>query len=157
MRTIWMIGGNSECDIVVSAPTVSGRHCELAFSIGEFTVTDLGSSNGTFVNGSRISELTVVKPADVITLGKTFAFPWSEVECRPGTVEYTIGRVAGNDIVIDDSRVSGRHARLLVRDSSYWLEDLGSSNGVFVNSIENRGADRCRCRTRTRSISARSR
>ncbi|MFI5385121.1 MAG: FHA domain-containing protein [Fimbriimonadales bacterium] len=50
--------------------------------------------------------------------------------------EITIGREAGNTIVCDgDSRVSRRHARLIPAGSSYQIEDLGSSNGTFVNGV----------------------
>jgi hypothetical protein len=50
-----------------------------------------------------------------------------------------IGRIAGNDIVLDDPRVSGQHARLtIVAGSHVLLEDLGSSNGTFLNSAEQR-------------------
>lgn len=47
--------------------------------------------------------------------------------------EYVIGRAPGSDVLIDDSLVSRRHARLLVNDTTALLEDLQSENGVFVN------------------------
>ena len=50
-----------------------------------------------------------------------------------------IGRIAGNDIVLDDPRVSSHHARLMiVAGSETLIEDVGSSNGTFLNSAENR-------------------
>jgi hypothetical protein len=45
----------------------------------------------------------------------------------------TIGRSAGNDIVVDDPQVSRRHARLDLRADTYILTDLGSANGTWVN------------------------
>jgi adenylate cyclase len=54
-----------------------------------------------------------------------------EIECRE---VMTIGREAGNDIVLDDPRVSRRHAMLYrTQDGSFYLADEGSSNGSFVN------------------------
>lgn len=47
-----------------------------------------------------------------------------------------IGRNATNDIQIDQSEVSNRHAVFEFRDGHYWLRDLGSSNGSFVNGCE---------------------
>jgi pSer/pThr/pTyr-binding forkhead associated (FHA) protein/ketosteroid isomerase-like protein len=47
--------------------------------------------------------------------------------------ELTIGRVAKNDIVIDDTEVSRNHARLISNGDGYIIEDLGSTNGTFVN------------------------
>jgi len=46
---------------------------------------------------------------------------------------HTIGREAGNDIIINDPQVSRHHARLTLQGSAYILEDLGSTNGTFVN------------------------
>ncbi len=44
-----------------------------------------------------------------------------------------IGRVPGQDIAIDIPALSRRHARLEVRSGSWWLQDLRSKNGTFVN------------------------
>ncbi|HKZ86573.1 MAG TPA: FHA domain-containing protein [Anaerolineae bacterium] len=46
---------------------------------------------------------------------------------------YTLGREAGNDIIINDPQISRHHARLTLQGGSYVLEDLGSTNGSFVN------------------------
>jgi pSer/pThr/pTyr-binding forkhead associated (FHA) protein len=45
----------------------------------------------------------------------------------------TIGRVTGNDIVIDNLAVSRQHARIRQDGADYWIEDLDSGNGVLVN------------------------
>lgn len=47
--------------------------------------------------------------------------------------EFTIGRDVANEIVISDSEVSRRHARIFLQGTNYVLEDLGSTNGTFVN------------------------
>lgn len=46
---------------------------------------------------------------------------------------YTIGREAGNEIVIEDAQVSRRHATLTRQGPAYLLEDIGSTNGTYVN------------------------
>jgi len=45
----------------------------------------------------------------------------------------TLGRAQGNSIVLNDSTVSSRHARIYWSDGQFYIEDLGSLNGVFVN------------------------
>ncbi len=45
----------------------------------------------------------------------------------------TIGRGLNNDIILEDSRVSRNHAQLRYRSRRFWLTDLGSTNGTFVN------------------------
>ncbi|HEU0121647.1 MAG TPA: FHA domain-containing protein [Bryobacteraceae bacterium] len=50
----------------------------------------------------------------------------------------TVGRAPDNNKVLDFPMVSWRHARLLERGGSVWAEDLQSTNGLFVNSPDNR-------------------
>jgi pSer/pThr/pTyr-binding forkhead associated (FHA) protein len=47
--------------------------------------------------------------------------------------ELFVGRDLNNDVVINDPEVSRRHARFLLQGNSYVLEDLGSTNGTFIN------------------------
>ena len=46
----------------------------------------------------------------------------------------TLGRMPGNDIIIDDSVVSGHHAKIITVQGKNYVEDLDSTNGTFVNS-----------------------
>jgi predicted component of type VI protein secretion system len=49
--------------------------------------------------------------------------------------EISIGRETTNTIVINDVQVSRRHARMELRGPTYVIQDLGSTNGTFVNGI----------------------
>lgn len=49
--------------------------------------------------------------------------------------ETTIGRVTGNDIVLTSNRVSKHHCAISVTDSEVVINDLGSSNGTFINGV----------------------
>ena len=62
----------------------------------------------------------------------------SQSDIQPGAVwllkpENTLGADPGNDLVLNDALVSGRHARLRWDGAGWWLEDLGSTNGTLVN------------------------
>lgn len=46
--------------------------------------------------------------------------------------ETTLGAEQDNDVILDDAYVSGRHARLKWDGSNWWIEDLGSRNGTFI-------------------------
>jgi len=50
--------------------------------------------------------------------------------------EMTIGRLPDNDIVIDYPAVSGRHCKITLVGETYFVEDLNSTNGVFVNAAK---------------------
>jgi hypothetical protein len=48
----------------------------------------------------------------------------------------TVGRAVNNDVSMpDDEYASGRHARFEPRRDGIWIEDIGSTNGTFVNGI----------------------
>ena len=60
-----------------------------------------------------------------------------------GNVPMTIGRAAENDLVLPgDQFASALHARLDPRPDGVWIEDLGSTNGTFINAVLLSGAVR---------------
>jgi DNA-binding winged helix-turn-helix (wHTH) protein len=62
-------GRGEECELVIDAETVSRRHARITVHDGSASIEDLGSTNGTSVNGERISALTVLLDGDEIALG----------------------------------------------------------------------------------------
>jgi pSer/pThr/pTyr-binding forkhead associated (FHA) protein len=69
-RGVTVIGRSSGCDIVLDDPNVSRRHAEVR-RLGEgYSLVDLGSTNGTEVNGQRVGETSLMN-GDVIGVGTT--------------------------------------------------------------------------------------
>ena len=64
-----LIGRSPECDVFLDDVTVSRRHAELVREANVFTIRDLGSLNGTFVNRRRI-ESAVLEDDDEVQVGK---------------------------------------------------------------------------------------
>ena len=62
-------GRDAECSLVIDATTVSRRHARITVAAGTATIADLDSTNGTFVDGKRISAVTQVAPGSEIALG----------------------------------------------------------------------------------------
>ncbi len=57
-----VVGRRPTCDICLDFDNVSGKHCVLRFMNGFWHVRDLGSSNGTFVNGTKMMSDQVLMP-----------------------------------------------------------------------------------------------
>ncbi|MGQ0636038.1 MAG: FHA domain-containing protein [Planctomycetaceae bacterium] len=66
----FLIGREQDCHLRPNSDLVSRHHC--VFTVDDFTVRlrDLGSTNGTFVNGDRIQGQVVLKPGDHVVVGK---------------------------------------------------------------------------------------
>ena len=64
------LGRDAGCAVLVQDRWASRRHARLDWD-GGLTVTDLGSTNGTRVNGARISGPCPLRTGDVLTLGRT--------------------------------------------------------------------------------------
>lgn len=72
-----LVGRAATSDVPIYDPTISRRHAEVVLAANGVRVRDLGSSNGTFLNGSRIDDAVAVD-GDVVTFGKV-AFHVREV------------------------------------------------------------------------------
>jgi hypothetical protein len=62
------IGRAAECDLRIDRASVSRKHARITWRRNRFVVVDLNSSNGTLVNGARVSE-AALEPGDILTVG----------------------------------------------------------------------------------------
>lgn len=63
------VGRQQGCQIRISSSQVSRKHCELFEKKGHLLVKDLGSSNGTLINGKKIEGQQVVEVGSILTIG----------------------------------------------------------------------------------------
>ena len=71
--SVTVIGRRQDCDLCVPLMVVSRRHCEISQDANRLHVRDLGSRNGTFLNGQQVDEADI-NPGDKIKVGAvTFA------------------------------------------------------------------------------------
>ena len=71
-----VVGRAKDCDVVLEHPSVSGRHASMRWDEGRILVEDLGSANGTFVDGQRITRVHI-RPGGDLVLGLA-RLPWSD-------------------------------------------------------------------------------
>jgi len=132
---------------------ISRRHTRIVLLDGNVVVTDLGSQNGTLVNGERIGEPTPIEVGSVVEMGRTkLTLEQVESEMR-GYARAIFSSESGDSYVVDLSevilgrgrhatvslqddsrRLSRRHARLDLCDGKVFVTDLESTNGVTVNA-----------------------
>lgn len=67
---VHVLGRATDCDIVLAESSISRRHAELEYATGKVRVRDLGSHNGTQVNGVAVEGWRQVGPGDQLTLGR---------------------------------------------------------------------------------------
>ena len=153
----WVIGRTEGCDIQVAEPTVSSRHCRLTRQGDGFTLEDLDSSNGTFVDGVRLApgEAVWVPNGALVTLGGHVQMPWPAaasgtpgrartIVSEPpshgtgGTKPITIGRAPDSDVQLDLPIIGWNHAIITQENGQYILEDRNSRNCTSIGQIGNR-------------------
>ncbi len=66
--SVTVVGRQQECDLCIPLMVVSRRHCEINQDGGVLRVRDLGSRNGTLVNGKKIAD-AVLNPGDTLQVG----------------------------------------------------------------------------------------
>ncbi len=73
----FLIGRGADCDLRLFSETVSRHHCMIRTHGEECSLMDLGSSNGTYLNGQRVRSQTSVKYGDELQVG-SFKFTFGE-------------------------------------------------------------------------------
>lgn len=152
-----LVGRSEDAHVVLGGAGVSRRHARLVAEGEGWVLTD-ESTNGSFVNGARVDGATRLHPGDVIAFGEEH-FRFGQVDAFSGgagapaslaRVEIaqgswarrthvidrpvcTIGRGAHNDLRVDDESVSPSHATLLLKGETWFLSDLRSGTGTWLD------------------------
>jgi ABC-type multidrug transport system ATPase subunit/pSer/pThr/pTyr-binding forkhead associated (FHA) protein len=145
------LGRNPGNEIRINFPGVSGQHLTMELVNDILTVTDLDSTNGTEINGQKIRPNTPMplRPGDIMRirdgLGNSIGMSLdtgAPVSLRTRSLgmlnlaqvtNIRIGRDPSNDLPLNHPTVSSQHARLERRGNVLYIQDLGSTNGTFVN------------------------
>jgi predicted component of type VI protein secretion system len=77
------IGRDLTNDIVINDAEVSRRHARLVAQAGGYILEDLGSTNGTFVNGQRLMGPYILRAGETVTLGEHVSLAFTEIQIDP--------------------------------------------------------------------------
>lgn len=88
-----IIGRDVNADVTVNIAEVSRRHARMRMEASGFVIEDLGSTNGTFVNGQRLTGPYMLRPGERIQLGEavTFAYQVSQFDLNATVVTPSSG------------------------------------------------------------------
>jgi predicted component of type VI protein secretion system len=91
-----VIGRDVSADIVINAAEISRRHSRLRLEAGGYIIEDLGSTNGTFVNGQRLTGPHLLRPGEVVMLGEavSLAYEVAQHDSNATMVSPSGGRAA---------------------------------------------------------------
>lgn len=106
----WMVGDLQQTDRDSAAVYQPGTHPAGA----DYPV------NGGAVLAVKESSSSDLEPGDFLTLGQ----------------QKLLGRGDSSDIQLMDSFASNKHAHIFFQEGQYWLEDLQSTNGTFLNEVK---------------------
>lgn len=148
------IGRDPSCELVISGSSVSWVHATVHWTGVEWELSNADSSSGCYVNGRRVDRLSLPPGVTEVQVGgptgdtviahvqpqvgrseplQPQPVPGSVVLSRPLMAVLRIGRHPDNDVVLNDLSVSRHHSVVRRFQDGWWVEDLGSSYGTFVN------------------------
>lgn len=153
-----IIGRSVEATIQLKTNAAASRRHALLTAYGDnIYITDLGSGNGTYVNGVRISEPTRLQVASTIAIVEQL-LEVSEIQREEGTLRLSLTEIEGEDvgqvytvhikeITVGRGRVaclrfsdsagtlSRLHARFELKNGEIYITDLDSTNGTYVDGV----------------------
>ena len=116
------IGRSPDCEVTIDNLGISRLHCEIVQKPGYFRLDDLGSGNGTFVNGNRVDRYNL-NHGDVISLGKfTLRF---EADDHPNPMEESDAQMpieaeGAMTLAMDAATLAKRHKQQSSRNRGYF-------------------------------------
>ena len=116
VRAVW-------AEVAVPAPADAGRRPRRRGATVAPAMPSPAPARGRKTRGTP-TELVAVEPPDQV--GRRY----------PLGDEITVGRAAGCQVTVDDTYVSQLHARVFTRDGQLMVEDLGSTNGTYLNRVK---------------------
>jgi len=133
--SVTVIGRRQSCDFCIPLMIVSRRHCELSQDGDQLLVRDLGSRNGTFLNGQQVSQ-GYINPGDSLRIGPVVFVV--QINGDPH------GIVSGNESIVQPPKHIREHGRTnVVTEAKEFagLDDIGTIQDHDAAEILNSSKD----------------
>ena len=107
----FVIGRLPECNLRIESKALSRRHAQIDVSDGSVTIKDLGSTNGTFVDGKKITEPVELKNGQMLKIGPLETTVQISAEMhgaknpKVASVKEAVNRVATQNAAVDDGEI----------------------------------------------------
>src|SRR5690606_17630712 len=136
----FVIGRSRECTLRAGSDAISRHHCLILRTDDGYTVRDLGSRNGTYVNGERIAAETELKHDDTLRVGPL------EFRCEMSTDIDRSKKPKAKDVaeVVARSAEKGAGENVDEDDISRWLLGPDPGSSVAMNETRNFRIDETR-------------
>ncbi len=153
-----VIGREHTADVHLDDRALSRKHAKIEKRGAALWVQDLGSANGTYVNGEKVTEPRPLLAGDIIGVGHykvrvtgveqaSEKTPVLTLTGPEGTHRFAlvgeqivIGRSQSCDISIGHKSISRRHVRISQEADGFLVHDLGSQNGCKLNGKQLTGS-----------------
>jgi hypothetical protein len=146
--TTYLVGREETAQIRINSPRVSRKHVEIKFEGGKPSLFDMGSQNGTIVNGMKLASKAqhVLKDKDTIEVGgvlMTYRY------LKPGDPESKL-KEGGSEVTMvepevggsSDADLTGNVALMPIGDVLVRLSRLGATGLLLIDAAGNKGAIR---------------
>jgi pSer/pThr/pTyr-binding forkhead associated (FHA) protein len=133
-QSVIRIGRGESMDVVIDNVSVSRRQAEIREENGAWSVRDLGSSNGTFLNGHRLAAEQPLRPGDEISFGKfSLFFERAFTEAVPlaegGAAR--LGAEAGGTLHMRPEEIERLHRAAALKRHAHLQWEAGGEQGTY--------------------------
>ena len=135
-RGAYRFGRSAQCEYVLRRNNVGDRQFTIDCREGTWTVTDDAGGGSTWYNNRYLNagESCPLQPGDVIGLNTDGNAATQEIDVRRKK-RVLIGRGEDCDIQLISDRVSRHHCEVFCQDGQFFVRDLGSTNGTYVDGV----------------------
>lgn len=146
------LGRNSDNDVVINSSIISAYHAYFEIVGDKCVLYDNNSKNGIYVNGIKTKNcilangdvLKIDNESRPLKLGVTIIYSVGNENHEESWMEFPvhidkqicIGRDSTNDIWLDHSAISRKHAVFFYKEDGFYIKDMDSTNGVFLNGLK---------------------